>query len=329
MFTNVIEFLKEKIYFNFFIGGRGVGKTYSTLNHLLKEKKIFIYLRTNTKELEIAANSNVFGVLDKRIKWRKLEDDFYAIEKNEKLIGYGCALSTFKNIRGVNFENVEIIFHDEFIPEVSARRVIKNEADAFFNMIESVNRNRELLGHPPILYIACANANNIYNPYFIALNIINNIELTLYEGSNRFIDYERGLQVVMLQASNEYIEKKKQTALYKLTAGTDFEKMSLLNEFSYNDFSQVKKNVKIAGYIPILRIDNIIIWRKKGQKHYVARYGNVKVPGKEFNSNNDLECKLFFKNFREPFYIAILNNNIIFDNYEIKKKLFDILKIKC
>ena len=41
----------------------------------------------------------------------------------------------------------------------------------------------------------------------------------------------------------------------------------------------------------------------------------------EDNSNNDLECKLFFKNFREPFYIAILNNNIIFDNYEIKKKL--------
>lgn len=329
MFTNVIEFLKDKIYFNFFIGGRGVGKTYSTLNHLLQEKKIFIYLRTSAKELDIAADSNVFGVIDKRIEWRKLEDDFYAIEKNKKIIGYGCALSTFKNIRGVNFENVEIIFHDEFIPEVSARRIIKNEADAFFNMIESVNRNRELLGHDPILYIGCANANNIYNPYFIALNIINNIELALYEGSNRYIDYERGLQVVMLQASNEYIEKKKQTALYKLTSGTDFEKMALQNEFSYNDFSQVKKMVNVTGYVPVLKIDNIVIWSKKGQKHYVCRYGNQNVKGHNYNSKNDLECRLFYNTYREPLYLAILNNNIIFDNYEIKKKMFDILKIKC
>lgn len=329
MFTNVIEFLKDKIYFNFFIGGRGVGKTYSTLNHLLQEKKIFIYLRTSAKELDIAADSNVFGVIDKRIEWRKLEDDFYAIEKNKKIIGYGCALSTFKNIRGVNFENVEIIFHDEFIPEVSARRIIKNEADAFFNMIESVNRNRELLGHDPILYIGCANANNIYNPYFIALNIINNIELALYEGSNRYIDYERGLQVVMLQASNEYIEKKKQTALYKLTSGTEFEKMALQNEFSYNDFSQVKKMVNVTGYVPVLKIDNIVIWSKKGQKHYVCRYGNQNVKGHNYNSKNDLECRLFYNTYREPLYLAILNNNIIFDNYEIKKKMFDILKIKC
>lgn len=329
MFTNVIEFLKDKIYFNFFIGGRGVGKTYSTLNHLLQEKKIFIYLRTSAKELDIAADSNVFGVIDKRIEWRKLEDDFYAIEKNKKIIGYGCALSTFKNIRGVNFENVEIIFHDEFIPEVSARRIIKNEADAFFNMIESVNRNRELLGHDPILYIGCANANNIYNPYFIALNIINNIELALYEGSNRYIDYERGLQVVMLQASNEYIEKKKQTALYKLTSGTDFEKMALQNEFSYNDFSQVKKMVNVTGYVPVLKIDNIVIWSKKGQKHYVCRYGKQNVKGHNYNSKNDLECRLFYNTYREPLYLAILNNNIIFDNYEIKKKMFDILKIKC
>lgn len=328
MFTNVIDFLKEKIYFNFFIGGRGVGKTYSTLSHLLQCKKIFIYLRTSAKELEFAADSNVFSIIDKRIKWRKLEDDFYGIEKNNKIIGYGCALSTFKNIRGVNFENVKIIFHDEFIPEVSARKILKNEADAFFNMIESVNRNRELLGHDPITYIACANANNIYNPYFIALKIINNIELALFEGSNKYIDYERGLQVVMLKASNEFIEKKRQTALYKLTAGTDFEKMALNNEFSYNDFSLIKKNVKVAGYVPILKIDDIVIWKKKNQKHYVARYGSMKIKN-TYNSNDDLQARLFFKNYREPFYIAILNEDLLFDNYEIKKKIFDILKIKC
>lgn len=329
MFTNVIDYLKENIFFNFFIGGRGVGKTYSTLDYLNKCGKIFMYLRTSAKELEISADSNVFGVVNKNIKWRKLEDDLYAIEKNKKIIGYGCALSTFKNIRGVNFENVEIIFHDEFIPEVSARKIIKNEADAFFNMIESVNRNRELLGHEPILYIACANANNIYNPYFIALNIVNNTELAMYEGSNRYIDYERGLQVVMLQASNEYIEKKKQTALYKLTSGTEFEKMSLLNEFSYNDFSQIKKQVSITGYTPIIKIDNIVIWKKKHEKHYIARFGNQQVKGSTYNSKNDLECRLFNQLYKENLYKAILNNYIIFDSYEIKRKMFDILGIKC
>lgn len=329
MFTNVIDFLKEKIYFNFFIGGRGVGKTYSVLDHLKKCRKLFMYLRTSAKELEIAATSNVFGVVDKRITWRKLEDDFYAIEKNKKIIGYGCALSTFKNIRGVNFENVEIIFHDEFIPEVSARRIIKNEADAFFNLIESVNRNRELLGHDPITYIGCANANNIYNPYFISLKIITQVELAMYEGTNKYIDYERGLQVIILQASNEYINKKKQTALYKLTSGTDFEDMALNNKFSYNDFAQVKKNVKVAGYYPIIKIDDLIIWRKKGEKKYICRYGNMQIKGNTYNSKNDLENRLFFQTYHDALYSAILNDRIIFDSYEIKRKIFDILKIKC
>lgn len=340
MFINILDFLRYKIWFNFLIGGRGVGKTFSTLKGLLngeikklleqleKKKGIFIYLRTSTKELEVAADSNVFSVVDKRIKWRKLEEDFYAIEKNNKLIGYGCALSTFKNIRGVNFENVDIIFHDEFIPELSSRRILKDEANAFFNLIESVNRNREIFGHDPILYIACANANNIYNPYFVALKIVDKVEWAICEGSNRYIDYERGLQVVMLKASPEYVEAKRKTALYKLTAGTDFEKMALDNEFSYNDFSLIKKNVKVVGCIPVLKIDDIVIWKKKNENNYIARYSNVKIK-KTFKSSDDLQRRIFFKNYREQFYLAILNENMFFDNYEIKKKIFDILKIKC
>ena len=66
------------------------------------------------------------------------------------------ALSTFGNLRGVDFSDVDMIFFDEFVPQKNARP-IKAEAEAFFNLYETVNRNRELDGRPPVRVLMLSN----------------------------------------------------------------------------------------------------------------------------------------------------------------------------
>lgn len=327
-YIDIAKYLRDDIKFNFFVGGRGNGKTWSGSRFTTTSGKKFLFLRTTTKEIDIASDSNELGKSNKRVKASKINEDLWGYYDKEKLIGYGSALSIFKNLRGVNFEDVEIILQDEFIPEVNARKIIKDEATAWFNMIETVNRNRELEGRPPVLYIGLANANEIYNPYFVELGIIENLEEMFSYGKKRYVDEERSLQVVMLESPAEFIEAKQKTALYKLAKGTKFEQMALNNEFAYNDFTLVKK-MDIKGYQPYLQYGDYILWKKKGSDFLIVRKNKNEKFKIFYDVENEIEKGIFIKQFKELFYVAFLNKKIYFENYEAKRKTFDIFKLKC
>lgn len=334
LFINIKDYLLAQIYFYFFIGGRGVGKTYSTVE-LLKDEEFFIYMRYTPDELEKSIGSenpelNEFYKVDSNFIIKKIKDGFYGIYygSEDNLKGYGVALSTFYKIRGVNYEKATVLFLDEFIPEKSARRAIKDPADAFFNSIESINRNKEFFGLEPIKVIACANSNNIYNDLFVALEIVKDIELTLSNGHNIYCDEEKLLQVAILASKKEFVEKKKKTALYRLTKGTAFYKMALENDFAYNDFDYIVRNMSLAGYKQIMQIDNIMIWGKKGEERFICKFTNENRVDKLY-TKNEIQIKHINKYYRDRFFTAILNNRMFFDSYEIKKKIFDIFNIEC
>ena len=326
-YTSITPYLNEEIYYNFFVGGRGVGKTHSTIEYLRKQKQKFIYLRTTTKELELAVVKNDFAKQDSTINFQALKKDLYGIYKEDVLIGYGAALSTFKNLRGVDFSDVMIIFHDEFISERSARKVVKYELDALLNLLESINHNREFEGIDSCRYIGCANSNEIYNPYFIGLNILEELEVVLSNGQRIYKDPARCLQVVVLDAPKEFIDAKRKTPLYRLAAGTEFEQMALENQFSYNDFSMVK-DLNIKGFEPQFKIDDCVLWKRKNDDLYILKKSTMRMRNC-FNTRDDVDMKILYKLYSNLFFRLIANNRIYFQNYEIKRKLFDILKIKC
>lgn len=332
-FINVQDYFKENINFYFFIGGRGVGKTYSTIQYL-DTLDFFIYMRYSVDELEKSIGNtdnpedNEFYKIDNRYNCKKIKDGFYGIYKDDILKGYGVALATFYKIRGVNYERAEVLFLDEFIPEKNARRILKDPSDALFNSIESINRNREFFDVPPIKVIACANSNNIYNEIFVALNVIQDVEMTLRMDNKIFCDPERDLQIAILESKKDFIEKKKNTSLYRLTKGTKFYEMALENNFAYNDFDYVRNNMSIIGYTQLMQIDNIMIWKKKGEDSFICKFTNDNRRDKFF-INNEVQIKYLNRYYREPFFTAILNNKMYFDSYEIKKKIFDIFNIKC
>lgn len=333
MFIDIRDYLEKKIYFNFFIGGRGIGKTYSTIDTILHDFEFPIYVRYSNSELEKAVDNedpenNEFFKIDPDIRFKLINPGFYGIYKNDVLRGYACSLQTFYKIRGVNFEKADVLFIDEFIPEINARRVLKDPSSAVFNMIETINRNREFFGKEPIQCIFCANSNNIYNEIFTSLEIVKDLELTLNSGQEIFKDPERMLQVVILKSKKEFLERKKETALYKLTKGTNFYKMALENEFAYNDFDFVIRNMNLVGFIPLFQINHILIWKKKNEDYYCCKY-TTKPQAQVIQLRNDIDKKYINKLYRDRFFTAILNKRMFFDSYEIKKQIFDIFDIKC
>ena len=95
-------------------------------------------------------------------------------QDGEHIVGYAGALSTFRNVRGFDGSDVDVVIWDEFIPE-EEERVMFDDWSAFLNVLETVGRNRELEGRPALRVLLCANANKIYGYAVAGLRIENDL----------------------------------------------------------------------------------------------------------------------------------------------------------
>ena len=251
--------------FIFQVGARGTGKTYGILKYILERRLKFLYLRRTDTESKLAmsGSANPFKPIDPDIYIQrgKLIGVF---RHNECDIGYCAALSTFHNVRGMDFSDVDIIYYDEFIPEKAARPM-RDEYGTFLNVIETVNRNRELIGEPPVKVVCSANANTLDNPIFLGLEIVNKVATMMSKGIEIYDDPESELTVYMLMAS-PISEKKSHTALYKLTRGQQFQEMALYNRFDL-DTSYIRPS-KIKEYKPHVKVGEVCIYKHKNRKEY-------------------------------------------------------------
>lgn len=281
-YLNVDRILKEPYPFIFIIGARGVGKTYGILKYIYDNGIQSMIMRRTQVQADIIS-SNAFH------PYKKLCADFnwhmraVPVVKNitgictcdaedeiiEAPFAYIAALSTFSNLRGFDASDVDLIFLDEFIPE-SGSKPVPAEFEKYLNCYETVNRNRELEGAVPVKFVCAANSNTIDNPYFIGIGIVNKIHAMQRKGKNIYTDDKRGLLVINL--SNSPISKqKKDTALYRLSAGTGFEEMALSNQYGDLDVSRISNKERIIDYRPIFSVGEITIYKHKSQiKYYVT-----------------------------------------------------------
>lgn len=249
---DVSKVLRKDCFLYIIIGGRGIGKTYSALRFLMEQKQPFIYLR-NT-DTQISESASVFGN-----PFKKLNQDFgldYRLESekkhylineyvnNEKILrGYGAALSTFSNLRGVDLSDVKYFILDEFIER---RTLSFRQFDAFQGFYETVNRNRELSGEPPLVGFLLSNAQTLNNEILLGYGLVNKIT-ELYNNGFRFFQ-DRGLYFEIPES--DVSKAKAGTANYKLISGTDTAREYLSNKFAHDDFSNIKKQ-PIQEYKPI------------------------------------------------------------------------------
>lgn len=346
-FVNIFEYSNPEYPFQIFIGGRGTGKTYSGLKGCLDKNIVegrFIYMRRTASELELILDDekkgegvNPFKPLNKDLnvnvgltKINKKVAGIYNREVDEEghishvgaPIGYGAALTTLSGIRGVDFSDCSDWIYDEFIPETHVKKMA-GESDALLNAYETVNRNREMFGMPPIRLWLLANSNNIYNPIFVGLGIVAECEKMLRQGKPHRYIKERGLAIHILPPAKSFVDKKKNTALYRLTKGTRFYEMALENKFAYNDFSLIKYE-PLKGWSPVCQVGDIFIYKKKGEKRIHCSYQTANVPTYKVEEEQD---RIRFQQEQGVLlYPYFVKGKLTFESYEIKEQILTLIK---
>ena len=307
--------------FQVYIGGRGIGKSYSALRELaldMPEDEKWIYMRRTGKEIEACATEfgNPFKTINKDFGTaivpmsggKGAAEYFYnnLDEDNPILCGYGVALSTFAGLRSMDLSDVTLVVFDEFIPERQVKR-IKAEGDALLNFYETVNRNRELQGRPPLKLILLANAIDLANPILETLGIITEIENMISHGEHRRTIPQRGLYIERVGKVG-VTNAKQHTALYQL-ANADFTNDTLNADFLSADLTTIKRNVNLKEYKPVFRFSDYVVFRSS--KAFHIQKSDITV-AKNFPESAGVKVRTFFA----PTYrVARAYGNITFESY--------------
>lgn len=325
---NIRKIRSQGCPFIMLIGGRGTGKTYSTLldvlEHDFKNGGKFIYLRRTAKQVEACCTEkfNPFRRINYDTGWnvhaKRGTNDITFVEveqdgETETEIGSGLSLSTVSNVRGIDAFDTRVIVYDEFIKDKTERR-FKGEAEALFNFYETINRNRELEGKEPVQLIMLANANDSANAVFTYLNLVMICERQKQKGVYPAIykNPERGIFMADFGPTNPISEQKKDTALYRLTAGTQYAKMAIENEYSYNEPSK-QAHRPLNEYKPIVFVGELAVYQHKGHTNefYCTDHKSGAAP--QF-STGDTELARFRRAFAWLWYLY-LSDRIEFENY--------------
>lgn len=324
---------KYKTPFLFLTGGRGTGKTYGALKYVIEEKKKFVFMRRTQTEIDEIFNDemNPFKSLNTDFGWNiypnkisKSISGFYeSADSGEgwkpcgSMKGLVVALSTIANIRGFDASDSEILVYDEFIPE-KHKKLIRGEADAFFNAYETINRNRELKGQKAMRVLALSNSNDIANPIFIELDIVNKIAEMAERGQEVYVDSGRGLTVILLQESPISL-KKSTTALYKLTVGSSFASMAIQNRFENPSHARIESR-NLKEYKSILQIGELCIYEHKIRAElYVSRHASGTCEELKTSPTDRLKLRRFYN----WIWTAYFGNRVIFESL-----ILEILFIK-
>lgn len=299
-YLDVDSILKpDNFPFTFIIGARGVGKTYGVLEYIYANSLTSIILRRTQVQADLLSNKafQPYKQLNADKGWNigvdsvaKNVTGLYNMDDEGKKtgspFGYICALSTFSNLRGFDASDIRLIFYDEFIPESNAKP-IRMEYETLLNMYETVNRNRELNGLPPVKLVCCANSNTIDNPYFIGLGIVNKIASLQSKGKSVYMDVKRGLLVINL-AYSPISKAKSDTALYRLSGEGNFSDMALGNIYSGVDYAYIK-HCPIVEYIPRYTIGEITIYKHKSKNEFYVSTHKAGSPSTYTSSTDDIE----------------------------------------
>lgn len=323
-YLNIPAILKLNKPFTFIVGGRGIGKTYGALKYIVDNRVSFMLMRRTQTQTDLI-NKPEFS------PFKSVADDLtrdIAVSSNSKYssivylddepLGYTCALSTISNMRGFDASNVKILVYDEFIPE-RHERPIKGEGAAFLNAYETINRNRELKGQPPLQCLLLANSFNIANDIFMEMGLVNVAARMQRDGQELYINDQTGVCLIMPNNSR-ISEAKATTALYKATKDGTFNKMALGNEFAYDPDDNIGTK-PLKEYRPVVTVGGITIYKhKSGRDYYVTEQDN----GSQNRYNTDsVDLKRFLKKYGIGLYNAYMADRMTFQNM-LTKSLFEL-----
>lgn len=329
-YLDIEKILSYNMPFTWIVGGRGTGKTYGALKYAYESHTRFILMRRTQAQTDLinkpefnpykAINQDLGANIQVKSISKYNSRIFEPAEDGEQLLGYTCALSTISNLRGFDASDCKLLIWDEFVPE-KHERPIKGEGAAFLNAYETINRNRELKGEPPLQVLGLANAFNIANPVFLELGLVGRCEKMKNNDQEFFMDPERGILLVLLQRSR-ISKAKADTALYRLSSGS-YKDLALYNDFIYNNSDSIKAQA-LKEYKLLCTVGEISIYRHKSKReYYVSEHRTGTAP---LYKSDEVGIMRYRRKYGLVLAPAYVNNRVMFENI-LTKSLFELYTI--
>lgn len=314
------------------VGGRGTGKTFGALKTSIEDGQFFAFMRRKQVQLDII-NKPEFSPIKPVCRltgWqittapiaRGLSGYYYYEVEDEKQrivgkpLGINVALSTVANIRGFDASEIDLVLYDEAIPE-KGETPLPHEYEKLMNCYETFARNRELDGKPPMKLICLANSNMQTAPILEGLKLVDVLDRMTQRRQELYLNQQRGLALVKLRDS-PISAAKADTALYKLTEGTQFADMALSNNFAYEDRGTIR-SMPLREFNPVANIGDVTIYMHKSKRLlYVSRHKTGSPP--EFGTS-ETETMRFLRTYGPTIDNAIMGNWIVYETYEAQTLL--------
>lgn len=325
---------------------RGPGKTYSTLRMCIEDKKKFMFMKRTIEDVKLLCASGSrhdvnfdvspfvplnrdFGWDIKPVKIEKGIAGFYYCNEEGRPsgdpVGYACALSAAKDIKGFDLSICDYMIFDEFIPK-KHERINRLEGDQLLDIYMTVSRDRVQRGRGELKMLCLANATSVNNPTFNILNVID--QAVNMDVNNAEYHEERGILMHKIPAIETPQEEK--TGIELAMAGTVWADMAFGGHFSYDDFSAVSHR-RLKGYHPICsytyKKETTYIYEKDGN-YYACDSRASGVDNYDLSREN--QQKKFFYDFivklrdeciDDKFYFQKYTQYDLIVNY---KKIFEI-----
>lgn len=247
---------------------------------------------------------------------------FFMDESHEEHIGYCAALSTFSNLRGIDFSDVALILYDECIPENKNKRPIKDEGFLFLDLYETINRNRIMEGKKEVVVIFLS------NPIDLASVLLSQLELTpvfnnmIFKNQERYTDKARSLHVEKY-VNHPVSKKKEEGVLYRFAKNTGYNARALSGDFVQNDMTLICKP-SLSEYTPFITLENLTIYKHKSE----SKYHISQVVGKSKYFFRVYEREKFRALFYWQYKLLAIERAVTYDNFNTKVVFEAMIKYK-
>lgn len=269
------------------VGARNRGKTYSALKYALDRKEQIIFCKRTADDVQLLCAAGKNDDFDDDLSpYADLNDDlgcnikphsiYNGVASFNNIIdgkpsfkaGYCFAISMVAKYKGFGgLRKCKYLIFDEFIPAPWERTFTKLEGESVLDLYKTASRDREERGNEPMLLICLANANNLSNQMFNALEITDEVaDMAINHEDIRKI----GRKLVVLVDDDKLAIAKEQekTLIYDDMKDTVWGQVTFNNEFARNDLTCVRvrsiKGMKCRCKV-LFKNETWFIYQKDGE----------------------------------------------------------------
>ena len=316
---------------------RGPGKTYSAIRYAWLHDIVTMYIRRTNDDIQTICNFRG-DIDDDPSPWAPLNRDmglnvkpfmldtgravFVECDEEDKpingmVIDHLVSLNQSKRVKSLNYDKVDWIILDEFIPRPG--EVVKRvEGRMVLDIYESVKRDRMKRGREPLKLILMANAEDISTPITNTLEVTDTMAEMQMHGINEYYDAKRKIYFHHLSEEDYPMQECEKQDMFVVMAGTEWAATAYGGEFGYNDFSNVIKlpikNMRCMFHIKFRRQrEGFIYLNRQTGMWYMSSIKGQPLKVYDLNKENDQKRFYFEKvlDLRE----ACINDRMKFEKY--------------